>query len=137
VDDQPRDAESGRLSRRDLIRRGAIVGGSLIWVAPAIQSLTPAANAQTVGSPMFGCCECRSAVSPVTTPTEDCTGQEGTECTTTGSGLSPGSGPASSLADCQSYCTAKSKTYCFHTANHAFSCQSIGGGRSHCVGGGP
>ena len=27
------------MSRRDLLRRGAIVGGTLLWVAPAIQSV--------------------------------------------------------------------------------------------------
>ena len=35
------------MSRRDLIRRGAIVGGTLLWVAPAIQSMAPKAFAQT------------------------------------------------------------------------------------------
>ena len=40
------------MTRRDLIRRGAIVGGTLLWVAPAIQSMAPKAFAQEVpGSP--------------------------------------------------------------------------------------
>lgn len=39
------------ISRRDLIRRGAVVGGTLVWAAPVVQSLRPAfAQAQT-GSP--------------------------------------------------------------------------------------
>ena len=42
------DSELG-MSRRDLIRRGAIVGGTLLWVAPAIQSMAPKAFAQTNG----------------------------------------------------------------------------------------
>ena len=33
------------MSRRDLLRRGAIVGGTLLWVAPAIQSMAPKAFA--------------------------------------------------------------------------------------------
>jgi hypothetical protein len=38
------------ISRRDLIRRGAIVGGTLVWVAPAIQSMAPKALAQVGGN---------------------------------------------------------------------------------------
>lgn len=45
------------LSRRDLLRRGAIVGGTLLWVAPAIQSMAPKAFAQAVPSPA-GCAAC-------------------------------------------------------------------------------
>ena len=39
------DGELG-ISRRDLFRRGAVVGGTLLWVAPAIQSIAPRALAQ-------------------------------------------------------------------------------------------
>ncbi len=46
------------MSRRDLIRRGAIVGGTLLWVAPAIQSLGPKALAQSVGSGSCSACYC-------------------------------------------------------------------------------
>jgi hypothetical protein len=35
------------ISRRDLIRRGAIVGGTLVWAAPVVQSIAPKALAQT------------------------------------------------------------------------------------------
>jgi hypothetical protein len=45
--------ESG-MTRRDLMRRGAVVGGTLLWVAPAIQSISSKAYAQTTGS---GLCE--------------------------------------------------------------------------------
>ena len=48
------------ISRRALLRRGAIAGGTLLWVAPVIKSLTPPALAGTNGSP-FGetcCCQC-------------------------------------------------------------------------------
>jgi hypothetical protein len=37
------------MSRRDLLRRSAIVGGTLLWVAPAIQSMAPKAFAQEAG----------------------------------------------------------------------------------------
>jgi hypothetical protein len=46
------------LSRREILRRGAIVGGTLLWVTPAIQSLSPNAYAvQQVGS-FKACCQC-------------------------------------------------------------------------------
>jgi hypothetical protein len=46
------------MSRRDLLRRGAVVGGALLWVAPAIQSLTPPAYAS--GSEQATtCCSCK------------------------------------------------------------------------------
>jgi hypothetical protein len=46
------------LTRRDLLRRGAVVGGTLLWVAPAIQSIAPKAYAvQQVGS-FRACCQC-------------------------------------------------------------------------------
>ncbi|HEX9890461.1 MAG TPA: hypothetical protein VGB28_00165 [Actinomycetota bacterium] len=44
------------ISRRDLLRRGAIAGGTLLWAAPVIQSLRTPAFAQTV--PACGCCCC-------------------------------------------------------------------------------
>jgi hypothetical protein len=47
------------ISRRDLMRRGAVVGGTaaLLWTVPAIKSLHPETFAQS-GSPMHCCCEC-------------------------------------------------------------------------------
>jgi hypothetical protein len=120
VDDQPRNAQSGRLSRRDLIRRGAIVGGSLLWVAPAIQSLTPAAHAQTVGSPTFGCCECRSGASGAV----KCDGVGGLECVDQ---TSKPTAVASETA-CQQYCASLRKSYCFHTAATPISCAPISQG---------
>jgi hypothetical protein len=39
------------ISRRELLRRGAIVGGTLAWATPLIQSLTPPAYAQMGASP--------------------------------------------------------------------------------------
>ena len=45
------------MSRRDLIRRGAIVGGTLIWTVPVISSLS-SASIRRSRTPSTGCCEC-------------------------------------------------------------------------------
>lgn len=39
------------MSRRDLMKRGAVVGGTLMWTAPAVQMLSRPAFAQAPGSP--------------------------------------------------------------------------------------
>lgn len=49
--------ESG-MTRRDMLRRGAIVGGTLLWVAPAIQSMTPKALAARQGPSPGTCSAC-------------------------------------------------------------------------------
>jgi hypothetical protein len=49
--------ESG-VTRRDLLRRGAIVGGTLLWVAPAIQTMAPKALARTQGPSPGACSAC-------------------------------------------------------------------------------
>ena len=46
------------LSRRELLRRGAIAGGTLLWVAPTIQSLAPVASAQELSGSFRACCQC-------------------------------------------------------------------------------
>jgi hypothetical protein len=43
------------MNRRDLIRRGAIVGGAAVWATPVMQSLSAPAFAQA--SPRPGACE--------------------------------------------------------------------------------
>ncbi len=43
------------ISRRTLLRRGMVVGGSLVWAAPAVQSFSKAALAQTQGTPCTIC----------------------------------------------------------------------------------
>ena len=50
---------SSRISRRGLIKAGAIVGGT-VWVAPAIDSFTNVAAAQ---SGMHACCQCSNSAS--------------------------------------------------------------------------
>ena len=45
------------VSRRDLIRRGAIVGGTLVWTVPVIATLSKNASAHEA-SGTFTCCQC-------------------------------------------------------------------------------
>ncbi len=48
------------MSRRDLLRRSAIVGGAVLWVAPVMQSITQKAYAQeaTVSGGECAACYC-------------------------------------------------------------------------------
>jgi hypothetical protein len=50
-------AGRGEISRRQLLRRGALAGGSLVWAIPVVQSLAPAAYAQYA---RCACCYCWS-----------------------------------------------------------------------------
>jgi len=60
------------VTRRDLLRRGAVVGGTLLWVAPVIQSVTPPAFAQSQSPVVVSCCKCRGFNAQcVTNVTED------------------------------------------------------------------
>lgn len=61
-DDPGRRVQPGQelgLSRRDVIRRGAVVGGTLLWAAPVVQSITkPAFALSNQGTARFFCCYC-------------------------------------------------------------------------------
>jgi hypothetical protein len=46
------------VSRRDMLRRSAIAGGALLWVAPAIQSMAPKAFAQATNPGSATCTAC-------------------------------------------------------------------------------
>jgi hypothetical protein len=46
------------VSRRDLLRRGAVAGGELLWIAPAIQSVAAPAYANAVSPAHRTCCSC-------------------------------------------------------------------------------
>ena len=46
------------VSRRDMLRRSAIAGGALLWVAPAIQSMAPKAFAQATDPGSVTCTAC-------------------------------------------------------------------------------
>lgn len=60
------------VTRRDLLRRGAVVGGTLLWVAPVIQSITPPAFAQQTSPTVVSCCKCKGRNARcVTNVTED------------------------------------------------------------------
>lgn len=56
------------VSRRDLLRRGAVVGGTLIWTVPVVATISKA-HFRTAHSPAFVCCECRNPREGVTPPT--------------------------------------------------------------------
>jgi hypothetical protein len=44
-------AAAGRLTRRDVLRRGATAGAVLAWTTPAVMTMSGTAWAQTEGSP--------------------------------------------------------------------------------------
>ena len=87
------------VTRRDLIRRGAIVGGTLLWVAPAIQSMAPKAFAQTDGenpgsvTPQCAACYCWTGAKQSPSKNRGFDGDLGS-----GGGLD-------TPADCQAFCT--------------------------------
>ena len=54
------------ISRRQLLKRGAVAGGTLLWVAPVIKSLTPPAFASQQSpppGPTTCCCSCAAPAS--------------------------------------------------------------------------
>jgi hypothetical protein len=55
---EPNDAgrRAAGISRRELLRRGAVVGGTLVWATPVIQSLATPAGAQA--QYQHRCCFC-------------------------------------------------------------------------------
>jgi hypothetical protein len=59
------------ISRRDLLRRGAIVGGTALWTVPVIASLTRAHISP--GSPAFSCCRCHAPGGTTPRPPNRCT----------------------------------------------------------------
>jgi hypothetical protein len=56
MDEHPSEETSG-LSRRQMLKRGAAVGGALVWTVPAVQSLSGTAFAQTISPGGEGCPE--------------------------------------------------------------------------------
>jgi hypothetical protein len=102
------------LTRRDLLRRGAVVGGTLLWAAPAVQSITQPAFAQEqTGSVRYACCWCKQGSNP------------SASCGTLGG---PGS-PLASDNDCERYCkrTNPGGRHEFHTSGRPFTCSPSGG----------
>ena len=94
------------ISRRQLIKRGAIVGGTVMWAAPMIQSLTTPAGAQTLGTTQHACCCCRDRnATPPRPPTAF-------DCSTDGD-----FDERSSAGACKTFCAGggKSHTGTYHT----------------------
>jgi hypothetical protein len=59
ADIEGQDVNPGGVSRREIIKRGAIVGGTALWAAPVIQSLASPAMAQGHDpESRCGCCYC-------------------------------------------------------------------------------
>jgi hypothetical protein len=78
----------GGTSRRDVLKRGALVGGALIWTAPAVQTLASPAFA-AVGSDVPGDCIFQSGL---------CAPND-TGCTPTCFTVNPRSAECCALAD--------------------------------------
>ena len=114
MDDENRPS----IRRRELLRRAAVVGGSLIWAVPAVQTLAPKALAQSA-SPVFGCCECRSGAAG----RAKCNGLGQVQCTTSGTA-------ATSETACAQYCASLGQSYCFHASPSPLTCVDISPGSS-------
>ena len=96
IDDSGLNREFG-LNRRDLIRRGAVVGGTLLWATPVVQSIGPKAMAQTKKSPgNCACCYCYNGT--ITAPAVGAGGARD-ECSDNGI-----VGFRMTSDDCQNYC---------------------------------
>jgi hypothetical protein len=113
------------MSRRDLLRRGAVVGGTLLWTVPVIKTISSAHPA--TGSPVFGCCECRTGKAGK----KRCEGQDHVQCFSNGQSCA---NCTQSEALCQAWCASQNKSYCFHSSPQAISCVSLKQGRTACVG---
>jgi hypothetical protein len=107
------------LTRRDLLRRGAVVGGTLLWVAPAIQSIAPNAYAQQQVGSFKACCQCSGAGS------------------VSGSGTGNGNGGGGGTQSQPAGCTVDVITYdeCFARCGGAAGVAHYGVGNYACVDG--
>ena len=72
ADIEGQDVNPRGVSRREIIKRGAIVGGTALWAAPVIQSLSSSAMAQGHDpESRCGCCYCWNG-NILTTQDDDC-----------------------------------------------------------------
>lgn len=103
------------VSRRDLLRRGAVVGGTLLWAAPVVQSITqPAFANEQNGSVRYACCWCTRGHA-----------KNRVYCGTLGGGSGLGSD-----ADCSAKCTSAGfSVHEFHTSTAPFVCSGATGCR--------
>jgi hypothetical protein len=123
--DEHREGQMRRrlgMSRRDLIRRGAIVGGTLIWTVPVVKTI---AGADTTGtSPFFTCCQCTSAQNANQVGSNRCGGTN-LSCTTSKTSTIGSTTYRTDLeSGCASYCGAQSRAYCFHRSSTMISCSN-------------
>ncbi len=114
VDERPQSRMKHRIgmSRRDLLRRGAVVGGTLIWTIPAIKTISSAHVA--AGSPIFTCCECRAGNAH-----ENKTTGNSFECIDNGS--------IQTAADCESHCADRppgQRAFNFHSGPTQITCDT-------------
>src|SRR3712207_1856650 len=128
--DEQREGQMRRrigMSRRDLIRRGAVVGGTLIWTIPVVKTISQA-HVQPGASPYFTCCQCKSATSAggsFPPGAQRCSGGDNLSCTTAPSSTQGTTTYRTDLeSGCQAYCRAQGRTYCFHRASTPISCTS-------------
>jgi hypothetical protein len=64
-DEETPQEQRGGFSRRDALRRGAILGGALVWATPVVQGLGTPAFAQMGQSPgAHACCYCYNGSAP-------------------------------------------------------------------------
>lgn len=99
------------MSRRDLLRRGAVVGGTLIWTIPVIKTVTTA-NAAT--STVFSCCECRPG------------NNDEIKCGPSPASTACASGTTvDSVTLCQAFCNTQpqgKRAYCYKSGPSPFTC---------------
>lgn len=123
------DQESGMqrelgITRRDLMRRGAIVGGTLLWVTPVVQSLGPAAFAHQVSPANHFCCFCSD---PTGGGSRSTVTNTQAYCISDG-GVFPDGHPASAQ-ECGTHCSDLGfDSSDFHTGPNPFTCSPTAGG---------
>jgi hypothetical protein len=113
------------ISRRDLLKRGAVVGGTLVWAAPVIQSLAPSALAgERNGTPLFACCFCYDGASPSDIDQAECSSDHNVF-------------ERASAEDCRKYCSErKYENFQWGTSPDPCGCNNDPqDGRTGCSGG--
>src|SRR6266496_3199370 len=102
------------VSRREVIKKGAVVGATLMWVAPAIQSIGTKAFA--AGGLGFTCCSCNGGGGKVGKQDcggphdeETCSGTFGSSCTRCKGSIAIGG--INSCTNCKDACTAVGQGY--------------------------
>lgn len=118
--------EHSAVRRRDFIKRTAIVGGSLLWAGPVVQSLTPMAYAHVVSPANSCCCECRDSMGTLMA----C----GSSTNFTGDAMTFYTGGSSSAA-CNTFCTTAMSglTGTVHCGPGVITCSTAMGSENTCT----